>query len=147
MSGYLLDTNVVSMLAPSKAEAPDAFLAWLERADREAHVFLSVVTIHEIEKGIANLDRKGATARAAGLRDWLSGLLATFDDKILGLDVAAASLSGRLEAQALGDGHDPGMADAMIAGIASAHDLTVVTRNAKHFLPFAIAVKTPEDVT
>lgn len=146
MSAYLLDTNVISMLAPSRAEASDEFLNWLERVDSDARVFLSVVTIHEIEKGIANLDRKGATAKAAGLKDWLSGLLATFDDKILDLDVAAASLSGRLEAQALGEGHDPGMADAMIAGIARAHDLTVVTRNAKHFLPFGIAVQTPDDV-
>jgi len=146
VNGFLLDTNVVSMLAPSRAEASQAFLDWLERADSEARVFLSVVTIDEIEKGIASLDHKGATAKAAGLKDWLSGLLATFDDKILGLDVAAALSSGRLEAQALGNGHAPGMADAMIAGIARAHDLTIVTRNAKHFLPFAVAVKTPEDV-
>ncbi len=66
MSGFLLDTNVISMLSPSRVEAPNTFLEWLERADAEGRVFLSVVTIHEIEKGIALLDSKGATAKAAG---------------------------------------------------------------------------------
>ncbi len=145
MSGFLLDTNVVSMLSPSRAEASGQFLEWLERADGEDRVFLSVVTIHEIEKGIALLDSKGATAKAAGLRVWLSGLLAIYDDKILGLDGPAASLSGRAEAKAVAAGHDPGMADALIAGIAKAHDLTVITRNVKHFGPFDIRVASPDD--
>ena len=145
MSGFLLDTNIVSMLSPSRAEASDRFLDWLERADGEGRVFLSVVTIHEIEKGIALLDSKGATAKAAGLRVWLSGLLATYDDKILGLDVPAASFSGRAEVKAATVGHDPGMADAVIAGIAEAHDLTVITRNVKYFRPFGIRVASPDD--
>ena len=145
MNGFLLDTDVVSMLSPSGAEASDRFLDWLERADGEGRVFLSVVTIHEIEKGIALLDSKGATAKAAGLRVWLSGLLATYDDKILALDVPAASFSGGAEAKAVAAGHDPGMADAVIAGIAAAHDLTVITRNVKHFQPFGIHVASPDD--
>lgn len=73
MSGYLLDTNVVSLLSPSRAEASDQFLEWLERADGEDRVFLSVVTIHEIAKGVALLDSKGASAKAAGLRVWARG--------------------------------------------------------------------------
>lgn len=68
MSGFLLDTNVISMLSPSAPDAPAAFLAWLERMDGEGLIFLSAVTVHEIEKGIALLDHKGATARAAALR-------------------------------------------------------------------------------
>ncbi|PKU23305.1 type II toxin-antitoxin system VapC family toxin [Telmatospirillum siberiense] len=145
MSGFLLDTNVISMLSPSRAEASDRFLDWLERADGEGRVFLSVVTIHEIEKGIALLDSKGATAKAAGLKVWLSGLLTTYDDKILGLEVPAASFSGKAEANAVAAGHNPGMADAIIAGIAEAHDLTVITRNVKHFRPFDIRIASPDD--
>ncbi len=145
MSGFLLDTNVVSMLSPSRAEASKPFLDWLEQADGEGRVFLSVVTIHEIEKGIALLDGKGATAKAAGLKVWLSGLLATYDDKILALDGPAASLSGRTEAKAVAAGHDPGMAEAVVAGIAEAHDLTVITRNVKNFRPFGIRVASPDD--
>lgn len=147
MNGFLLDTNVVSMLSPSRREASDQFLAWLERADGEGLVFLSVVTIHEIEKGVALLDIKGAAAKAAGLRVWLSGLLATYDDKILSLDVPAASLSGRTEARAVAAGQAPGMADAVIAGIAEAHDLTVITRNVKHFRHFGIRVASPDDAS
>jgi predicted nucleic acid-binding protein len=143
LSGFLLDTNVISMLSPSRAEASGQFLDWLERVDSEGRVFLSVVAIHEIEKGIALLEHKGATAKAAGLKVWLAGLVATYDDKILPLDASAAALGGQLEAKAISAGHDPGMADAAIAGIAKAQDLVVVTHNTKHFAPFGIAVATP----
>ena len=145
MSGFLLDTNVVSMLAPSKAEASDDFLTWLDRRDGDGRLFLSVVSIHEIEKRIALLDHKGATAKAASLKAWLSGLVSTYDDKIIGFDAQAAAIGGRLEAKALAAGHDPGTADAVIAGIAAAHELVIVTRNTKHFLPFGVAVLSPDE--
>lgn len=145
MSGFLLDTNVVSMLAPSKLEASADFLTWLDRVDADGQVFLSVVSIHEIEKGIALLDHKRATAKAASLKAWLSGLVSTYDDKIIGFDAQAAAIGGRLEAKALAAGHDPGMADAVIAGTAAAHELVIVTRNTKDFLPFGIAVLSPDE--
>ncbi|MDR3438104.1 PIN domain-containing protein [Telmatospirillum sp.] len=146
MSGYLLDTNVISMLSPSRASASSAFLAWLELKDAEDRIFLSVVTIHEIEKGIALLDHRGAVAKAGGLKVWLAGLVATYDDKILGIDATAASIGGQLEAAAITAGHAPGMADAAIAGIAKAHNLIVITDNIKHFLPFGVAVSSPDEV-
>lgn len=146
MTGYLLDTNVISMLSPSAPQAPAPFLGWLDRMDGEGRIFLSVVTVHEIEKGIALLDRKGAAAKAAGLRSWLSGLIAGYGDKILGLDADPATVSGRLEAAALAVGHNPGMADAIIAGIAQAYDLTIVTRNITNFVPFGIAMSSPEEI-
>jgi predicted nucleic acid-binding protein len=65
--GFLLDTDVISMLSPVRNTVPALFLDWLEQMDRENRVFLSVVTIHEMEKGIALLDSKGATAKAADL--------------------------------------------------------------------------------
>lgn len=146
MKGFLLDTDVVSMLSPSRTDVPDQFLDWLERTDADGRIFLSVVSVHEIEKGGALLDHKGAGAKAVGLRGWLSGLVAAYSDKILGLDTAAATVSGRLEAKAIAGGHDPGMADAAIAGIARSHDLVIVTRNTRHFLPFGVAVSSPDDV-
>lgn len=145
MKGFLLDTNVISMLSPSQAEAPAAFLEWLEREDGDGRVFLSVVTIHEIEKGIALLEHKGATAKSAGLKIWLTGLVSTYDDKIIGLDGSTAAIAGQLEARAMSAGHDPGMADAIIAGIAKAHNLVIVTRNTKHFLPFGVPVSLPNE--
>lgn len=113
--------------------------------DADGQLFLSVVSIHEIEKGVALLDHKGATAKAASLKAWLSGLVSTYDDKIIGFDAQAAAIGGRLEAKALAAGHDPGMADAVIAGTAAAHELVIVTRNAKHFLPFGVAVLSPDE--
>ncbi len=133
------------MLSPAPPEASPHYLAWLERMDGEGRVFLSVVAIHEIEKGIALLEHKGATAKAASLKLWVAGLVATYDDKIIPVDAAAATLAGQLEAKALTAGHDPGMADAMIAGIAKARDLVIVTQNTKHFLPFGVGVTTPDE--
>jgi toxin FitB len=145
MSGFLLDTNGISMLSPSRPEASAEFLEWLEQQDGKGRVFLSVVTIREIEKGIALLDHKGATAKAAGLKVWLAGLVTTYEDKILGVDAAVAAIAGQLEARAVSSGHDPGMADATIAGIAKTHDLVIVTRNTKHFVPFDVKVVTPDE--
>jgi len=145
LSRFLLDTNVISMLAPARAEASAPFLAWLNKMDSEGHVFLSVVAIHEIEKGIALLEHKGSVAKAAGLKVWLGGLVVTYDDKIIQVDATAAALAGQLEAAALSAGHAPGMVDATVAGIAKAQNLVVITRNTKHFLPFGTTVATPEE--
>lgn len=144
MSGFLLDTNVISMLSPSRAGVSAPFLQWLEHMDSEGRVFLSVVAIHEIEKGIALLEHKGAAAKAATLRAWLGDLVATYTDKIITIDISAAAFAGWFEAKAISAGHSPGMADAMIAGIAKANGLVVITSNTKHFLPFGIEVATPE---
>jgi predicted nucleic acid-binding protein len=133
------------MLAPARAGASAAFLAWLERVDREGKVFLAVVAIHEIEKGIGLLEHKGAVAKAAGLRLWLAGLITTYDDKIIPADISAAAFAGQLEAKAIAAGHDPGMADAMMAGIAKAHNLVIVTYNTKHFATFGIDAATPDE--
>ena len=145
MSGYLLDTDVISMLSPGRAEASPVFLDWLRRMDADGQVFLSVITVHEIEKGIALLEHKGATTKAAGLRAWLAGLMGSYDDKIIGLDTSSAAFAGQLEAKAISAGHDPGMSDAILAGIAKAHDLRIITRNTRHFVPFGGAVSSPDE--
>ena len=137
----------MSMLSPSATQVPQTFLDWLDRADAAGQLFLSVVTIHEIEKGIALLDHKGAASKAAALKMWLMGLVSTYEDKILAIDAVAASLGGQLEAKATASGHNPGMADAAIAGIAKAHDLMIVTANTKDFLPFGVGLVSPDDVT
>jgi predicted nucleic acid-binding protein len=144
LSGFLLDTNVVSVLSPSRAAPSAQFLGWLALMDSENRVFLSVVTIHEIEKGIAQLQHKGATAKAANLRNWLAGLVATYEDKIIPVDIFAAALAGRLEAKAISAGGQPGMADATIAGIAQARDMVIVTHNTKDFRLFGVTMATPD---
>jgi predicted nucleic acid-binding protein len=145
LNGYLLDTNIISMLSPSRQHATPEFLAWLDQMDASGKLFLSVVTIHEIEKGIALLELKGAEAKAAELRRWLMGLVAIYEDRILPIDTAAAACGGKLEAKAAASGHQPRIADAAIAGIAKMHDLTIITQNLKHFAPFGIEVRDPND--
>lgn len=142
MKGYLLDTNVVSLLSPSQDASP-AFLAWLDETDASSGLFLSVVTVHEIERGISLLDRKGASAKARDLRRWLDGLASTYEDRILPIDAAVSAISGQLEAIAVSAGHNPGMADALIAGTAKVHDLTIVTFNLRHFGQFGLEVMPP----
>lgn len=141
----MLDTNVVSMLAPTKTEASPDFRHWLERMDGEARLFLSVVTIHEIERGVALLDHKGASAKAAHLRIWLNSLTSTYDDKMIAYDALAAAIGGSLEAKAQAAGHDPGMADAMIAGIAASNNLVIVTRNLQHFRQLGVSAQSPDE--
>ena len=146
MTGYLLDTNVISMLSPSRTDTSARFLDWLERMDGDGRVFLSVVSVHEVRKGIALTESRGNVAKAAALRVWLDGLMITFDGKIIGVDAASAALAGDLEAKAIAAGHHPGMADATIAGIARQHELVIVTGNLKHFLPFGVETCSPDDV-
>ena len=148
MNGFLLDTNVISMLSPSQGKPSKAFGDWVDEQDRQDRLFISVVTIHEIEKGIHLLIHRGATSKAAGYKSWLTSLESTFSDRILIIDSAVASAAGALEAAAATAGHNPGMADALIAGAARVHDLSIVTRNIKHFAPFPdISILSPDDVT
>ena len=138
MTAYLLDTNVISLLSPSRTDTATALIAWLDKAEDATEFFLSVVTGYQTERGTMLLARKGATAKANGLRRWMDGLFSTYEDRILSIDEAVSAMSGKLEAEAIASGHSPGMADALIAGTAKAHDLTVVTLNIQHSEPFGI---------
>src|SRR5688572_5151469 len=93
---YLLDTNVVSELRKENRSAN--VVRWIETVPADA-LFLSVITIGEIAKGIAKQRRLGtekATSRADVLQNWLEGLLAIHGQRILTIDVAVATRWGRL---------------------------------------------------
>ena len=73
--GFLLDTNVISNFSPLKsANMPQAFAAWRGEQAQTNAIYLSAVTIHEIEKGVQLLVQKGATKQAAAIQMWLDGL-------------------------------------------------------------------------
>lgn len=147
MSGFLLDTNAISAFAPSRSKPSQAFATWMDEQERSDSIYISAVTIHEIRKGIRLLEQRGATAKAEVLGIWLLGLISVYSDNILPLDAAVAQISGELEAVALSAGHAPGAADAMIAGTAKAHGLTVITNNLKDFSPFSVAAQSPDQIT
>ncbi|MEK1930217.1 MAG: type II toxin-antitoxin system VapC family toxin [Pararhizobium sp.] len=146
MNGFLLDTNAISMFAPSRIEPSEPFVAWMDEQEQSNGIYLSAITIHEIQKGITILEHRGAKSKAEILGIWLLGLISAYAENILPLDATVARVSGELEAIAVSAGHAPGAADAMIAGTAKAHGLTVITNNLKDFTPFAISAKSPNQI-
>ena len=138
---YLVDTNVISAGAPTKARASHALAPWMDwNSDR---LFMSVITIAEVEDGIARARRQGARQKAAQLTDWLETVLHLYGDRVLAFDLPAARIAGRLSDLARAGGHAPDFADLAIAATARAHGLTVLTRNLRHFQPLGVPVHDP----
>ena len=131
---FLVDTDVLSALTRSRRNAH--VVAWLGR-QRSGDLFVSVVSIGEIERGIA-LQRRANPDFAATLAAWLDRLLAAYGDRILPFDLAAARRWGQLSAAL---GHEG--ADLQIAATALEYGLTVVTRNVSDFAPTGAGVFNP----
>lgn len=110
---------------------------------QSASLFLSAVTIAEVEDGIAKLRREKATRRSKDLAQWLDAVLHLYGDRILAFDAAAARLAGELSDRARGRGHAPGLADIIIGATARRHALTILSRNIKHFAPLGVPVLDP----
>jgi predicted nucleic acid-binding protein len=106
-------------------------------------LFLSVVTVAEIEDGIAKSRREGAIRKSSDLASWLETVLHLYGDRILAFDAPAARIAGAISDQARGQGHAPGFADLIIAATAQRHGLTLLSRNLKHFEPFGVPVLDP----
>jgi len=141
VSGWLLDTNIVSALGPGKRTVPRETAAWF-RARTDA-LYLSTISVAEIEAGIAKLFRSGASHRAGLLRSWFDEILAGYADHLLSFDLSAARVAGALSDAALAVGRNPGFADIAIAGTAKANELVVVTFNQRHFDPLGVEVVNP----
>jgi toxin FitB len=137
---YLVDTNVVFAVAPSRT-IPTGLAWWLDRHSSE--LFMSAVTVAEIEDGIAKLRREGASRKSADLTAWLETVLHLYSDRILAFDAAVARIAGAISDRARGLGHAPGLADIIIAATAQHHGLTVLSRNIKHLEPLGVAVVDP----
>lgn len=138
---FLLDTNVVSAGSPTKALENNRLRRWVE--DRSRQSFISAVTLAEVADGVARLDREQPGRRASALRDWLVDLTEAYADRVLPIGTEIALAAGRLLDLARGQGHSPGLADALIAATARQHGLTVATRNVRHFRPFQVDLFDP----
>lgn len=134
----LLDTNVVSeLIRPRPSSAVVAYLGGLDT--RQTH--LSLITVGEIERGIAQAD---VPARAVKLRNWLDGqLLPRYAGRVLPLDESVIRRWGELMALPAARARTGIAVDALIAATASIHRLTLVTRNTADFLAFPVAVYNP----
>ena len=138
---YLVDTDVLSTGAPGRRERSPGLVDWMD-AHSDA-LSLSTVTVAEIRHGIARLERTGGTIRAARLGDWLDLVLHLYGDRVIPFDIAAASAAGPLMDRARATGHSPGFADLAIAATAASRNLTLLTRNLRHFTPLDIPAIDP----
>jgi predicted nucleic acid-binding protein len=137
---YLVDTNVISAAAPSRPVA-QALVEWMDT--HSAVLFLSAVTVAEIEDGIAKLRREGAKRKSTDLAAWLETVLHLYGDRVLAFDLATARIAGAISDLARGLGRAPGFADIIIAATAQQHGLTILSRNLRHFKSFDVAVIDP----
>jgi hypothetical protein len=126
---WLLDTCALSEYV-KKAPAP-AVIRWLDEQD-EASLYLSVVSLGEIEKGILKL-RAADARRSQKLTAWLGKLEQRFAGRILPLDAAALHAWAQLAASAELSGRHLPVMDGLIMATAQCHGLTVVTRNTEDF--------------
>jgi predicted nucleic acid-binding protein len=138
VSGYLLDTNCVSEAVKLR---PDPQVAdWIESVD-ESLLFLSVMTLGEIRKGLANLEQG---KRRTQLETWLEiDLRDRFHKRILGIDRAIADRWGALTGEAKRRGQTVAVVDGILAATALHYNLTVVSRNANDFARAQVAVLNP----
>jgi toxin FitB len=134
VTGYLLDTNVISETRKSRPDA--GVIAFLSAAGAEA-LFLSVLTLGELRKGVA-LKRRTDPVTSSGLATWVEGIATNFADRILAIDTATALRWGELSA----GGNSP-VVDTLIAATALSRELTLVTRNTKDFQSSGVLLLDP----
>jgi toxin FitB len=132
---YLLDTNILS--ETRKRQPAVGVTNWIGATPSE-WLYVSVLTLGEIEQGISRIRGRGDNEQAADLARWLREVELGFADRILPITLPVATAWGRQQhAQALA------VIDGLIAATAKVHSLTVVTRNAKDFERTGVQVLNP----
>ncbi len=138
MSGYLLDTNCISEVVRITPEP--RVMAWIDATDKSL-LYLSVLTLGEIRKGLASLPK---AKRRSQLEAWLDvQLRARFSGRILSVDSHVANRWGWLAAAARRAGKALSVVDGLLAATALHHNLTLVSRNVSDFAPLHVPVLDP----
>lgn len=135
---YLIDTNVIS--EARKGHRADAGVRrfFADAEQQRIPLFLSVITIGELRRGVELIRHRGDALQARRLERWLGSILADFASNILDIDSDIAQLWGHLCAP-----RAENALDKLIAATALIHGLTVVTRNHKHFRATGASVLNP----
>src|ERR1700736_3497086 len=133
MTGFLLDTNCISEVVRLK---PDPHVtSWIEAAEEDL-LYISVLTLGEIRKGVAALPQ---SRRRSRLETWLEvELQARFSGRLLPIAVAVADRWGVLAANAKASGKSLSTIDGLLAATAIHHNLTIVSRNVSDFAPVPV---------
>lgn len=134
---FLLDTNAIGEVTHSRPDA--GFLRWFDDADDRAF-HLSVLTLGELRHGALKL---GEGVKRRGLEHFIAGVTAFYDDRILPIDRAVAEVWAGLRITLKARGATIGAVDELIAATALANDLTVVSRNVRHFGPTGCKLVSP----
>lgn len=137
MNGYLLDTNCISELVRIRPEP--RVQEWIASVDERA-LFLSVLTIGEIEKGVAGLAQD---KRKLQLENWLLQLKLRFAERVLPIDEEIADHWGQLSATAKSQGKVLAVIDGLLAATALQHNLVIATRNVDDFAATPVLVHNP----
>ena len=124
---YLLDTCVISELV--KPSPNEKVIDWIKDTPNE-RLFLSVITIGEIRKGLTKLPE---SKRKASLTDWLNTLLEDYQSRIYTIDLTVAENWGNLQGAAEAAGNPLASVDSLIAAVAYTNNLVLVTRNESDF--------------
>jgi toxin FitB len=133
MTGYLLDTNVISEVRKPKPHG--AVLEWIASL-RPQEIFVPSIALFELQAGV-ELTRRQDLGKAQEIERWIDALCRL--DNILPLDWQCFRLCAKLI-----DGHTPDLfADAMVAATARVHGLTVATRNIRDYRHFEVPVLNP----
>ena len=135
MTGYLLDTNVISELTKV---APEAQV--IEFLSANDDLWLPSIVMYELEFGVQILPEG---RRRGNLRSLQSSLLEEYEDRILPIGQREAEMTAILQAEANKAGQTVALADCLIAGTARVHDLCVVTRNVRDFAPLSVTIHNP----
>jgi predicted nucleic acid-binding protein len=140
VTGFLLDTNVLSEFSRSAIPPHPNVKRWMEAAHPDT-LFTSVLSLGEIRKGI---DLLPPGKKRDELEQWLAAdFSGWFGRNLLPVTPVIANLWGRLAARSQRQGKPLGSIDGLLAATAFEHGLTVVTRNTRHFEDLAVAILDP----
>jgi predicted nucleic acid-binding protein len=133
---FLIDTNIISEL---KKPTPNAgLLKWFDEVSPK-DLYLSVITLGEIRKGIEMKKRKDSNFKSEAYEEWLNHLIHVYKDRIIQIDKEVVNLWGIFMSISVSV---PAI-DGLIAASAKEHDLTLVTRNTKDFKHFPVNLYNP----
>lgn len=135
---YLIDTNVIGEIRKRQKANPGVQEFFKEAAQQASPLYLSVITLGELRRGMEKIRHRGDAPQARQLEHWLNGLIRDYSHHILEFGVTEAQIWGKLRVP----DYDNAI-DKQIAATAITYGLTLVTRNTRDFINTGISVLNP----